>query len=152
MLNRLRQRVWLAALSSTVVAFGALWFSLSVQARSGPVETPPASTTLTKYLPLYATGENWFGKPVYKVTNTSGMTLHHVTLSSFSGELLPVLFVGVRHGPLWPASAHELLHAPFTLKPGASMWFVGPRVPPIRLGLTWMNEDNPHFEILEPAS
>lgn len=32
------------------------------------------------------------------------------------------------------------------------MWFVGPKDPPIRLGLSWMNEDTPHFEIIEMGS
>ncbi|MFB5192235.1 hypothetical protein [Alicyclobacillus fastidiosus] len=152
MLKRLRRLAWLTALSCALVALGGVWLSLSVQAGSEPVETPCTATPLTKYLPLSQTGELWFGKPIYKVTNASGRTLHHVTLSSFSGELLPVLGVGVRHGSPWPTKADELVHAPLTLNAGASMWFVGPKDPPIRLGLTWMNEDTPHFEIIEMGS
>ncbi len=137
-------------LACGLATFGTVWSASSAEADSQPVAIGHEATELTQYLVLTDTGQMWFGKPIYQVENRSGSTLSHVVLKSLSGESLPVLDVGQSTPRAWPTRSSQIRSAPFTLQAGQSMWFVGPKNPPVQFELLWLaSGKHPRFDIIE---
>lgn len=139
-------------LACGLAALGPVWSASSAEADGQPAAIGHEATELTQYLVLTATGQTWFGKPIYQVRNRSGSTLSHVVLKSLSGESLPVLYVGQSAPRAWPKRSSQILSAPFTLQVGQSMWFVGPKNPPAQFELLWQaSGDRPRFDIIQTS-
>ncbi|GMA57006.1 hypothetical protein C7445_11369 [Alicyclobacillus sacchari] len=87
-------------------------------------------------LQLSATGWTWNGRPVYRVENLSNHVLSHVTITSWQGDLLPILAISgdsPRTVPKYP-----LTNPPYKLPPGYSAWFVGEDEGRPRYVVSWL--------------
>ena len=70
----------------------------------------------------------WYAHPVYDVTNRSDSALHNITVWSWTGHILPLLYIG-RSAPQGLYQQDPLATPPFDLQPGESIWFVAPDQP-----------------------
>lgn len=103
----------------------------------------------SRRLHLVFTHNTWYGKPIYRLTNQSSTTLAHVSLESWSDESLPILYIGQQQPATWPSDAEALNHPPYLLAPEESLWFVGPRNPPVKFELHWLEGQAPKYEVVE---
>ncbi|WAH37423.1 hypothetical protein [Alicyclobacillus dauci] len=135
--------------SSTLLFLACNTISLSAHAQQLRLNVIHVNAAKEKRLILATTGDKWFGKDIFQVTNVSSETLTSVSLVSWSNELLPILYVGLKAPAKWPDSSNELLHPPYELEPGQSLWFVGPHAPPVKFALNWLHDGQPQYEIIE---
>jgi hypothetical protein len=94
---------------------------------------------------------SWRGKPVYQLINTGEETLQHVTVRSWSKELLPVLRVGATDAPVALLET-PLSSPPYAIPPRQSLWFVGPTPPPAQFIVEWQAGGQLHHAYLSVAS
>lgn len=85
----------------------------------------PANQVNLSLAPAYVT---WYAHPVYDVTNQSDSALHNITVWSWTGQILPLLYIG-RSAPEGLYQQTPLANPPYDLQPGESVWFVAPDQP-----------------------
>jgi hypothetical protein len=92
---------------------------------------------------LQYTGTDWYGKPVYKLTNLSDVPVQRIVLKNWSQVTLPYLYIGQHLSTSQIHARVPLSTPPYTVEAGDSLWFVGTTKPPARFILMW-NEGSHH--------
>jgi hypothetical protein len=92
-------------------------------------------------VPITYTGHTWHGKPVYRLTNETGHAMSSLTISSWSEEKLPYLYIGQKlPGNLNLSDLPALSHPPYTIDPAESVWFVAASDPPSTYTVMWRQQ------------
>ncbi|WP_326832522.1 hypothetical protein [Alicyclobacillus mali (ex Roth et al. 2021)] len=136
-----------------VAALGGLvlmaWSPLVADFVGRPASAARAETPSGPALPLVLERApfDWEGRPVYVLINRSSLTLTHIVIQSWEGDLLPLLYIGER--PPSSVPPHPLAHPPYTLNPGCSVWFVGQEQPRPRYVINWLDQGVNSYQVVE---
>lgn len=153
MRNGRRRKNTLAMSSGAVVTlclFGlTTWIFIVIKTQRVPVSPRAQSEPHAPHLLLQDTGEEWYGKPIYDVSNQSKTELPQITIQSWSEDFLPVLAIGMNVPSNLLQGRESALHPPFTLPPGEKIWFVGPNSPPTQLVVNWLQNGKEQYEVLQ---
>ncbi|MCL6633491.1 MAG: hypothetical protein K6T63_12775 [Alicyclobacillus herbarius] len=125
-----------------VLGGAALLMGLSIFVHH-PWQRLPAEATADEHPPsvcrLAPTHLVWRGRPVYRLWNPSPHPLHHIALNSLSEEPLVLLAITPTANP--PRFCDPLANPPYTLPAGGSLWFVGPKPPPLKIIVHWQDTE-----------
>ncbi len=140
---------------AALLAAAAIW---TVIQRNSASPSPPNSGLQTSLshppvggtevsdpsLVIQPTQLDWYGKPVYRLTNTSANSYSRLELFNASYHRLPILYVGNNPPPKnLLAPLHE---DTFHLTGHSSLWFTGTSKPPTDFFVMWSRPGGAVYE------
>jgi hypothetical protein len=97
----------------------------------------------------------WYGDPIYALENESDESLQHISILSWSEQVLPILWVG-RKGDAKPKHIQSPVLPPVNLPAHQMIWFAGPRsettASPKHFTIDWLRNGHGQSEIVEVQS
>lgn len=94
----------------------------------------------------------WYGDPIYALENESDEQLQHVSILSWSEQILPILWVG-RKNDVLPNHFQSPVLPPVSLPAHQMIWFAGPRseptVSPKHFTIDWLRNGHGQSEIVQ---
>ncbi|GLV12956.1 hypothetical protein Heshes_06400 [Alicyclobacillus hesperidum] len=150
MRRRRRSRSWVYWLMLMSVFFVVIRvmgpLSADVAGRPHSAVRDSVSQNAAPVLELSATGWTWNGRPVYRVQNLSNRVLSHVSITSWQGDLLPLLAISRESPKSMPEQ--PLAQPPYQVPPGNSAWFVGEDEGRPRYVVSWLANGEEAYEVV----
>ncbi|WP_067621114.1 hypothetical protein [Alicyclobacillus acidiphilus] len=136
----------LAVLLIAATSFSVNLFASESKSQASTSERQVHSTNEPR-LSMSTAPFQWNDRPVFQVKNDSTQTLSHVFIQSWNNDILPVLAVGSQFPHPLPADGDP--NPPYTLQPGASIWFVGEPNSDTEYVVNWLGaNDRGEYEVL----
>lgn len=140
-MRRLQLGLTLAGL--TILMLGASYARAHADTRILRTDAPGAPR-----LVVVPANDTWQGKPVFILENESQAPLDHITIQSWSEQLLPVLWIGSSQQSSAIDRSLSVQAPPYNLPAGGQLWFTGPTEPPAKFSVAWLAGGHALYENL----
>lgn len=133
------------------IGLGVLVFTSIVRAGEPPHPSTVIRTNASTpaAFQVVRTEDSYAAHPVYDLVNTSSITYHHILIQSWSGESLPLLYIGSRSlTPRTHLPSSPLRNPPYNLAPHQHVWFVGSGGTNGTLFILWLEGGKSAYEAL----